>query len=468
MSQRASGSEYEPTNDAYPYSFSRRTLHAQEIVDGFTDLEGTTQTVAGRILGTRTHSSTAFIDVSDPSGSLQIIADENTIHSMSDRKLRNGDIIAAEGMVGYSQSGQPSLIAETITTLSRTLHPLHKHLLTGNAHPEQRFLELTTNATSRKILLARSGITSATRQILLDEGLLEVETPVMNTFYNGGVAKPFFSHINGLRSDAFLRVTSELYLKQLVAGGIDGVYEIAKQFRNESPGSIYNPEFTACEAYYAYKDDGWVMSTVEKIAHKAGEVALDIIGNGGEESRVDFSESWKRISMHDAVATILLKDNIAATTEQHIINAAQVELGVFDNYDRSLLALFKRKVEATLQTPTFITDLPRSLTPMAKGAEGNDALVKKVMFYARGIQMGDGCYEENNPELQMDNFKRQYQRQVQDGFPQYPRDEDFMAAIEHAIPPMGGIAIGFDRMIMLATGAKHIKDVIAFRPKRQA
>ncbi len=260
-----------------------------------------------------------------------------------------------------------------------------------------------------------------------------------------------------------LRSNRLLIFSALLAFGLDLV-----ESRLESPGAIYNPEFTVCEAYYAYKDDEWVMDTVEKIAHKAGQVALDTLKNEDDPQRVDFSEGWRRISMHDAVAEILAADNIPALSEQDIINAARDELGVIGDYDKSLQSLFKRKVEATLQKPTFITDLPRSLTPMAKGAEDNDAIVKKVMFYARGIQMGDGCYEENDPHIQLDNFTKQYQRQIESGFPQYPRDADFMSAIERAIPPMGGIAIGYDRMIMMATGAQHIKDVIAFRPKRQA
>lgn len=455
------------SNNAYPYSFPERTINASDVLTSAEEINGSEQTLTGRVLGVRNHSAISFLDVSDPTGTVQVIANQDTVHSMEDRVVKAGDIIAAHGIIGESKSGQASLLADTITTLSRTLHPIHKHLLSGQSRTEERFLDLATNVDARKLLIARSGITRATRDILTDDGLLEVETPIVNTFYNGGVAKPFLTHINGLKSDAFLRVTSELYLKQLVAGGIDGVYEITKQFRNESPGAIYNPEFTVCEAYYAYKDDEWVMDTVEKIAHKAGQVALDILKNEDDPQRVDFSEGWRRISMHDAVAEILSADNIPALSEQDIINAAQNELGVIGDYDKSLQSLFKRKVEATLQKPTFITDLPRSLTPMAKGAEDNDAIVKKVMFYARGIQMGDGCYEENDPHLQLDNFTKQYQRQIESGFPQYPRDADFMSAIDHAIPPMGGIAIGYDRMIMMATGAQHIKDVIAFRPKRQ-
>lgn len=446
-------------DEYYPHDFPERTVYSAEILDRFDELDGMSCTVLGRVAGIRGHRKTTFLDVEDSKGKVQTISEST---EDSPKPCRMGDIVAVEGAVGRSRRGEPSVLADQITILSKALVDVPK--ASPGQRKDQRFLDLLVNKQARDTLVTRSKITRYIRELLNAQGLIEMETPIMNTFYNGGVARPFTTYHNALSRPAFLRVTSELYLKQLIVSGLEGVYEISKQFRNEGLGPIYSPEFTVCEVYKAYEKQDWILSTVEEMASVASEASADLEPLDPNK-KIDFSHPWERITMHDAVCRALGQRGMSVDSKDQIVDIGQEE-GLPEDYSRSLLGLFKRYTESGLVRPTFITNLPEPLTPMAKRDPVDPSTVNKVMFYAGGMQLGDGCYEENNPVKQRQNFNSQYAQQVIDGFPQYPRDPDFLDALDHGMPPMSGIAIGFDRLIMSAVGAPHIRDVIAFRPRK--
>ena len=448
------------TESRYAYDFTPRTITHDDLQKN-PELLDTFQVVTGRLVGTREHKQSTFIDIQDPSGVVQVIKDDQTRVT---GKIGAGDIVTAGGLIVYSQNKQLSLRAETIDLLAPAQNRLPKQTST-DAKIEKRYLDLLVNKDSRQLLVARSAATQAVRTLLYSKGIIEVETPIVNTFYNGGVAKPFPTQLHALDTEAFLRVTSELYLKKLVIAGLERVFEITKQFRNEGLGSLYNPEFTVCEVYCAYEDHDWIMDTVEELSDVAADAANQVLSTSEKpEATYDFSH-WQRLTMQEAVFKYLHDSGQPVKNIDEFMKLADAA-GIKNTYPFALQNIFKKHVEKSLLKPTFITHLPAELTPMAKRDKYDDSTVNKIMFYVNGIQIGDGCYEENDYNLQQQNFIEQAQRHSEQGFAQYPRDPDFLDAVAYGMPPTSGIAIGFDRLIMAVTGSKHIREVLTFRPKR--
>lgn len=455
--------------EAYPADFPERTHTSQEILDDSGTLDGSGVVIAGRIIESRVHKRAIFFDIGDEDGIIQTVVDAETTapdhFELIKTAFGRGDIITVQGIVGTTRRGTVAIQSREVTMLSKSLQPPPEQLTDPDARFEKRHVDMLVNANSRERLIARSKITQHIRQVLLGSGLIEVETPIANTYYNGGVAKPFVAHHNALGEQVYLRVTSELYLKRLIIGGLEGVFEIAKQFRNEGMSSVYSPEFTVLEMYKAYKDHRWMMDVVERIISGAAEGIHQSSELQWREHSIDLAPPWPRLNMREAVARSIRRDSALSDDEL-------VEIGVREDMGSSphvvLQNLFRRYTEPGLINPTFIVDFPVALSPLAKVDARAEGVAQKFMCYVGGTLISDGNYEENNPIRQRANLKAQKEEQHEAGLPEYPRDPEFIDALQYGMPPLAGAAIGIDRLTMLITNASHIREVMAFRPRRLA
>jgi lysyl-tRNA synthetase class 2 len=453
--------------DPYPTDFPQRTHSISEILDASSELIDQEVTIAGRITDLRARRDTTFLDLIDSTGKIQSMVERDRVtpvtFDLARAAFTRGDIAAITGIVTRTDKGSMAVNASDLTMLSKSLLPLPSQIVSAENRHAKRHLDLLANPESRETLIARSKITRLVRSVLEEREMIEVESPIVNNFYNGGIAKPFITHHNALNEQAFMRVTSELYLKRLIVSGIDGVFEIAKQFRNEGMSGIYSPEFTVLEAYKAYESHEWMMDLMQEIIQRA---ALDINGRletKWQGSQIDLSGEWPRIKMRSAVGISLGLGN--DPSDKDLQTKAQ-ELGINGSTDQILGALFKRVTEPTLIQPVFITDFPVTLSPLAKTDPEHPENVLKYMLYVGGTLVSDGNYEENDPLKQQRNLIEQERQQIENGVPQYPRDPDFMGALQQGMPPLAGAAIGIDRLTMLITGNDHIREVMAFRPRK--
>lgn len=453
--------------DPYPTSFPARTHSIGEIAGNPDEHEGNLVTIAGRIIDLRARRDTTFLDLRDTSGEMQAMIGRVNIEPVQFELARTafarGDIAAISGIVTRTERGSTVVDTNELTMLSKSLLPLPSQLDSPENRHAKRHLDLLANTESREVLLARSRITREVRAVLEAKGLVEIETPIVNSYYNGGAAKPFTTHHNALNEPSFLRVTSELYLKRVITSGIEGVYEIAKQFRNEGMSGIYSPEFTVLEVYKAYEDHEWMMAMMQEIIQKSALAVNGTLETSWQGHQIDLSGEWPRITMRSAVGESL---GLGVYPSDEALYQKADELGIKGEYGYVLGALFRRVTEPTLVQPVFITDFPTSLSPLAKSDPNHGDHVMKYMLYVGGTLVSDGNYEENDPIKQSVNLQEQEEEQIRQGMPQYPRDPDFMESLEHGMPPVSGAAIGIDRLTMLITGNDHIRDVIAFRPRK--
>ena len=429
---------------------------------------------AGRIVAQRDFGKAAFLNLKDRTGAIQVYVRKNVVGDEAFELytlLDVGDILGVEGKLGKTRTGEVTIFVERLTPLSKALRPLPEKwhgLRDVETRYRQRYLDLIVNDEVRATFAARSRIISAIRRHLEGNGFLEVETPMMQSLAGGAAARPFVTHHNALGLDLYLRISPELFLKRLLVGGLDRVYEINRNFRNEGISTQHNPEFTMIEVYQAYADYEVMMELAESVsAAAADELGLgDTVPYGADERPVRIRPPWPRITYHDGVrqfAGIDPADEAAvrAKAREFEVDEAGLPGHVVLN------EVFERAVEAMLWDPTIIYDYPAALCPLSKTKPGDPTIAERFEIFAVGMELGNAYSELNDPIEQAEKFRAQLGHD-ETGNKQI--DEDYVAALEHAMPPAGGLGIGIDRLVMLLTNSASIRDVILFpmlRPSQE-
>lgn len=452
------------------------THTADEIVSQYDVLEGSTVRVAGRLLLLRTQGRVSFADLRDGSGRIQLFVRVNNIgdDAYADfRKLDLGDIVGVVGTVMKTKKGEISIEVTECTLLAKALRPLPEKwhgLKDVELRYRRRYLDLITNPKSRQVFEARSKVMQSIRTYLVDKGYVEVETPMLHPIAGGAAAKPFKTHHNALDMDLYLRIAPELYLKRLLVGGFERVFEIGKTFRNEGVSTRHNPEFTLLEAYEAYGDYESMMKLTEELyAHVAEQVTgSTIVQFQGQE--LDFTPPWPRITMLDAIeqyAGVSLHDVEGDEQARRVAKAAGFKVPDDATYADVITHLLEEKVEPQLIQPTFVTQHPVEISPLAKRNPDNPRFTDRFEPYANGWEIANGFTELNDPIDQRNRFEAQVALRADGDEEAHMMDEDFLLALEYAMPPAGGLGIGIDRLVMLLTDSPSIRDVLLFPHMRQ-
>ncbi len=465
----------------YPYEFNR-TAFSKEIVESFKDdAPQRTVSVAGRIMSLRKMGKASFCHIMDSQGKIQVYLKKDDLGPVYDafRLLDIGDIIGVEGYVFRTKMGEVSVHARKLELLAKSLRPLpiaketkdergkvvvHDPFSDKELRYRQRYVDLVVNPNVKDVFLKRAKITSTIRSYFDTLGFLEVETPILQPQYGGAFARPFTTHHNALDVDLYLRIANELYLKRLIVGGFDGVYEFAKDFRNEGMDRSHNPEFTMLEVYVAYRDYAWMMKMVEEMISK---VAMAVNGSmkvklGDKE--IDFTPPWKRITMFDAIKEYSGRD-LRGKSEDELRKAAKelhLEVAPGEGAGVIIEEIFSEKVEPHLIQPTFITDYPVEMSPLAKRHRSEPGLVERFEAIINGQEICNAFSELNDPLDQRARFEEQMRAKARGQQEVQPLDEDFLRALEYGMPPAAGLGVGMDRLTMLLTGQESIRDVIFF------
>ncbi len=423
------------------------------------------QRLAGRLRAVRLHGKAAFADLSDGSSQIQLYLKRQQLGERLwelFELLDLGDVVGVEGPAFRTRAGELSVAVESLTVLAKALRPLpekHKGLRDVEARARQRYLDLLANPASREVFERRSRVVSALRRFLDDRGFLEVETPMMQPIPGGATARPFVTHHNTLDLDLYLRVAPELYLKRLIVGGFERVYEVNRNFRNEGISTRHNPEFTMLELYWAYADYELLMElTEEMIAQVARETVGSLVVRWGEHE-IDLNPPWRRLTLRQAILahSDLAPEDLADRARMEV---AARRLGVERIEQRSdgklLAELYEVTAEPRMVNPTFITDFPRDISPLAKAHPDDPTTVQRFELFIGGLEVANAYTELNDPLEQ----RRRLEAQAEAGGGVV--DEDFLLALEHGMPPTGGEGIGVDRLVMLLSGQTSIRDAILF------
>jgi len=463
--------------DPYPSRFRVQTSvsDVRATFDALTteELETRSEAVrlAGRLRAVRRQGKVIFADISDGEARLQLFLRKNDLDEATweiVNLLDLGDFIGVEGGIFRTRTGELSVRVATVEVLAKSLRPLpekHKGLTDPETRARQRYLDLLANADDREVFVMRSRAVSAVRRFLEGHGFMEVETPMMQPVPGGAVARPFVTHHNALDIDLYLRIAPELYLKRLIVGGFERVFELNRSFRNEGISTRHNPEFTMLEFYWAYADYEMLMDfTEEMVTTVAEEVRGSLVSPWGDD-RIDFSRPWRRLTMRDAILEYsdLTKDDLVDRASMEKVARRLGVERIDERSDGQLLAeLFEVTAETQLINPTFITDYPREISPLAKSRPDDPETVERFELFAGGIEIANAFTELNDP---IEQRRRLVEQAEKTGG---VVDEDFLVAMEHGMPPTGGEGIGIDRLVMLLTGRRSIRDVILFpalRPK---
>jgi len=462
--------------DPYPPRFD--PTHTAADAAALTPAEGSGPdvTVAGRVTAMRGMGKASFADLRDGSGRIQAYFKQETLGPELYALLKEidlGDFLGLTGHLFRTKTGEPTIEVREMTVLAKSLRPLPEKwhgLQDVEQRYRQRYLDLLSNPEARAIFEVRSKAIARIRRFLDERGFLEVETPILQGVAGGAAARPFTTHHNTLDRDFYLRIAIELYLKRLVVGGFDRVYEIGRIFRNEGASTKYNPEFTMLELYQAYGDYNAMMSLVEEMVYTvAGDVLGDTKVQYGEHA-IDFSPPWPRIPLRDAILERSGLD-INNYPDAGSLRAAVRKAGhhAEDAWGRGKLVdeLMTVFVEPHLMQPTFLVDYPIELSPLAKRKPGTDNVVERFEFFICGREVGNAYTELNDPIDQRERFIEQARLRAQGDDEAEIADEDFLVALEHGMPPTGGLGVGIDRLIMALTGVSSIREVILFPALRE-
>ncbi len=455
-------------HDLEPAGVHRRFVDktAEELVE-----EPVSLRVPGRVQAIREHGKTVFADISDGSAKLQVLIRSHKLEEDSARVLANldlGDYLGVSGDLMRTRTGELTLTGEKLEMLAKALRPMpekYHGLADTEARYRQRYLDLISNPESRRVFEVRAALLRGMRAHLDGRDFLEVETPMMQPLAGGATARPFTTHHNALDLDLYLRVAPELFLKRLLVGGLHKVYEINRNFRNEGISTQHNPEFTMLELYWAYADYRDIMALVEELFIT---LATSILGEpvlNWKGERLELAAPWPRLTMLDATAKYgeidpaKLQDVADLTAE---LERRGAELPRVRDWGHLLLALFEEVAEPHLNAPTFIIDHPVEISPLAKQKADDPRMTERFELYIGGMELANAFSELNDPEVQADRFRGQLAaRELGDDEAQR-YDEDYILALEHGMPPAGGLGIGIDRMTMLFTDRASIRDVILF------
>jgi lysyl-tRNA synthetase, class II len=469
-----------------PFSYRfERTHQAREVIVKHAELENQTLRLAGRIMAVRRMGKAAFAHIMDLSDRIQIYVRLDQVGEPAYELFKLvdiGDIIGVQGTVFVTHTNEISLLATHIELLSKNLRPLpvvkekveDGKAVTYDAFADtelryrQRYVDLIVNRPVREVFIKRSRIISAMRQYLDQRGYLEVETPVLQPLYGGAAARPFTTHHNTLDMTLYLRIADELYLKRLIVGGYEGVYEISKDFRNEGIDRTHNPEFTMMELYIAYEDYQFMMNLVEEMVTA---IAIQVTGSAkvlyqGQE--LDFTAPWPRIAFFDAIQKHTGHD-LAGKSNAELLQVArslhcEVEEGMSSS--KILDEIMKEKVEPHFIQPTFLCDYPVELSPLAKKHRSKPGLVERFECFVAGREIANAFSELNDPIDQRKRFEAQMDMRAAGDEEAQMLDEDFLRALEYGMPPTTGLGMGIDRLTMLLTDAASIRDVIFFPTMR--
>ncbi|MCG8604375.1 lysine--tRNA ligase [bacterium] len=468
----------------YPHNFNRE-CYSQEILDDQDAYVGKTVSVAGRLMSIRGHGKVAFGHLADSKGKIQIYIKKDEVGEASFEVFKNidiGDIIGVKGEVFVTRTGETTIKLEDLNLLSKTLRPLPivKEKVEGDERQtydqfadkeqryRQRYVDLVVNPEVREVFVTRAKIISLMRRFLDDKGYLEVETPVLQPIYGGASARPFVTKHHTLDMELYLRIADELYLKRLIVGGYDGVYEISKDFRNEGMDRFHNPEFTMMELYVAYEDYNYLMVLVENLV---SYLATEIFGSTkivNQEREIDLTPPWRRAKVFDLIEEHTGEQLYGRTLEE-LLRAAKA-LGIqtesFWREGKIIDEIFSEKVEPKLVQPTFAMDHPVELSPLAKRHRDDPQLVERFEPFICGREIGNAFSELNDPIDQRQRFLAQKELLDSGDEEAQMLDEDYLRALEYGMPPTAGLGVGVDRLVMLFTDQPSIRDVIFFPQMR--
>jgi lysyl-tRNA synthetase, class II len=469
-----------------PFAYRWESSHSMAVLqDKYKDLpkgqeEAEIVSVAGRIMGRRVFGKLAFFTLQDELGTIQLYLEKARIEEYMGaadaeafehlKQLTDiGDIIGVVGTLKRTDKGELSVYVQSYTMLTKSLLPLPDkwHGLTDVAtRYRQRYIDLIVNPEVRETFRRRALITASIRRLLDQKGFIEIETPVLMSEAGGADARPFVTHHNTMDMPLFLRIATELHLKRLVVGGFEKVFEMGRIFRNEGVSTRHNPEFTSIEIYQAYADYGDMMDLTEEMITTASQEVIGTLKLSYQGTDINLESPWKRITMHEAVKEATGVD-FATFSDLDAARAAAKAAGIRDVEDcasigRLLNEAFEQKVEATLIQPTFVTDYPVEISPLAKPHRSKPGLVERFELFAVGRELGNSFSELTDPLEQRSRLEAQADRKAAGDLEAQDVDEDFLCALEHGMPPTGGLGIGIDRLVMLLTDAPSIRDVIAF------
>ena len=458
--------------DPFEITKYNRTHTSKQIIENYNELEQKDVSIAGRIIAKRIMGKASFCHIQDSEGKIQSYVSINDLGEELYKEFKTydiGDIIGITGFVFKTRTEEISVHAKNVILLSKSLRPLPEKfhgLKDMDLRYRQRYVDLIVNPEVKKTFELRTKIIKKIREILDEKGYLEVETPTLNIIPGGAAARPFITYHNALDIEMYLRIATELYLKRLIVGGFDKVYEMGKNFRNEGIDIKHNPEFTCMELYSAYDDYNDMMNITEEIFSK---IAKDIFGTtkiNYQETEIDLTPSWKRITMIDSIKEVTGIDfNKIESDEEALEIVKKLEI----EYDENKITrgelinlVFEEKVEKTLINPTFICDYPVEVSPLTKRKKEDPRLTERFELFINGGEYANAYSELNDPIDQYERFKKQLEAREAGDEEANMLDEDFITALEYGMPPTGGLGIGIDRMIMLFTNSASIRDVLFF------
>ncbi len=445
---------------------------SEQILSGYDELEGKDVSIAGRMISRRIMGKASFIHILDGKGRIQAYVRRDDVGEdvyAAFKTFDIGDIVGVRGFVFQTRTGETSVHAKEITLLSKSLRPLPEKYH-GLKDPElryrQRFVDLIVNPEVRDTFIKRSRIITEIRRRMDEHGFIEVETPVLNTTASGASAKPFVTHHNTLDLDMYMRIATELHLKECIVGGLERVYEIGRLFRNEGMDPMHNPEFTTIEAYQAYTDYNGMMELAEDLISRCCVAVNDATKVTYQGMEIDLTPPYRRLSMNDAVKEATGVDFYACATDEEARELAKtLKLELKDKTvtrGKLVAEAFDAFVEETLIQPTFIIDYPVEISPLSKRKPSAPYLTERFELFIAGHEFANAFSELNDPVDQRGRFVQQAQERAKGDDEAMMIDEDFCMALEYGMPPTGGIGIGIDRLVMLLTDAASIRDVILF------
>ncbi|GHA51208.1 lysine--tRNA ligase [Salinimicrobium marinum] len=450
--------------------------------------EGKKVVIAGRLMSRRIQGKASFAEIQDSQGRIQVYFNRDEICTGEDKSKYNdiykklldiGDFIGIEGELFKTQVGEKTVMVKDFTLLSKSLKPLPlpKTDKEGNTHDEfndpelryrQRYADLVVNPKVKEIFVKRTKLFNAMRNFFNDKGYFEVETPILQSIPGGAAARPFITHHNALDIPLYLRIANELYLKRLIVGGFDGVYEFSKNFRNEGMDRTHNPEFTAMEIYVSYKDYNWMMEFTEKLLEHCAVAVNGTTEASFGKHQVDFKAPYARVTMTDAIKTFTGFD-ITGKSEKELYEAAKgmgIEVDETMGKGKLIDEIFGEKCEGNFIQPTFITDYPKEMSPLCKEHRENPELTERFELMVCGKEIANAYSELNDPIDQRERFEEQLQLSEKGDDEAMFIDNDFLRALEYGMPPTSGLGIGMDRLIMFLTNNQSIQEVLFFPQMR--
>ena len=479
----------------YPAEAYEINANAADILANYENNKEAYQQIslAGRIMTRRIMGPASFVELQDSTGRIQVYLKRDELCPDEDKTLYNtvfkklmdlGDFIGIKGYAFTTQTGEISIHVTELTLLSKSLRPLpivkrdeEGNIYDGFTDPElryrQRYVDLTVNPDFKQIFINRSKVINTMRNYFDDQGWMEVETPILQPIHGGAAARPFSTHHNTLDMPLYLRIANELYLKRLIVAGFDGVYEFGKMFRNEGMDRTHNPEYTSMEIYVAYKDYIWMMAMVEECFEK---IAVAIHGSPivpVGEHQINFSGPYEKLTMYESIEKYT-GINVSEMTEeqlQEVCKNLEIEIDSTMGRGKLIDEIFSEKVEANLIQPTYITDYPLEMTPLAKKHRSKEGLVERFELFVLGKEIGNAYSELNDPIDQRERFEDQLKLAARGDAEAMAMDDDFIRALEYGMPPTSGLGIGIDRLVMLMTNQSTIQEVLFFpqmRPEKKA